>query len=102
VGRLRRFWIALGRVLETEDDELAYAYYAANHRQDGPYDHKRYNQAYARRAYRFYRYGHIERATAMVFKAVGLKPHSWFNRSLARVSYWAMRRRLRRLEAQGT
>jgi hypothetical protein len=30
VGRLRRLMVALGRIHETEDDELAYAYYAAN------------------------------------------------------------------------
>ena len=30
IGRLGRLRIALGRVAESEDDELAYAYYAAN------------------------------------------------------------------------
>lgn len=101
ISRWRRFWVALGRAFETEDDELAYAYYAANHAQDGPYEHKRYNRAYARRAYRFYRYGHVERAAAMAFKAIGLKPHGRLNRGLAWISYRFLRFRARRLEAMG-
>ena len=33
--------IGWGRIAESEDDELAYAYYAANEPQDVPYDRKR-------------------------------------------------------------
>ena len=40
VGRLRRFWVALTRATEMEDDELAYAYYAANRRGSAEYDRK--------------------------------------------------------------
>jgi hypothetical protein len=65
-GRLR---VAATRIAESEDDELAYAYYAAN---EGmvPYQRKRYNNAYVRRAYRVYRAHHIDRGMAMIFKAV--------------------------------
>src|SRR5262249_14004858 len=62
-GRLR---IAAARVAESEDDELAYAYYAANETA-APYHRKRYNNAYARRAYRVYRAHHVERGMAMIF-----------------------------------
>ena len=31
IGRFGRLRVALSRIDETEDDELAYAYYAANH-----------------------------------------------------------------------
>ena len=55
-----RLRIAVGRIAETDDDELAYAYYAANER-TAPYDRRRYSKAYARRAYAVYRPHHIER-----------------------------------------
>ena len=51
------FWGRLGIALtasETEDDELAYAYYAANHA-DLPYDRQRWTRAYVGRAYAVYR-----------------------------------------------
>jgi rubrerythrin len=93
-GRLR---VAAGRVAESEDDELAYAYYAAN---EGavPYQRKRYNNAYVRRAYRVYRAHHVERGMAMVFKAVGLTPNGRLSRATSRLAWWVMRRRAERLE----
>lgn len=98
VGVWKRLKVALGRAAETEDDELAYAYYAANHRADGPYHRRTYVERYARRAFCHYRYGHVERAFAMVFKAVGLKPHGWLNRIVAAAAHRAMRWRIRRFE----
>ncbi|HKX11245.1 MAG TPA: ferritin-like domain-containing protein [Stellaceae bacterium] len=93
-GRLR---VAVGRVAESEDDELAYAYYAAN---EGavPYQRKRYNNAYARRAYRVYRAHHIERGMAMIFKTVGLTPNGRLNRLASRFAWWVMCRRIDALE----
>src|SRR5689334_18809140 len=93
-GRLR---VAAGRVAESEDDELAYAYYAAN---EGavPYQRKRYNKAYARRAYRVYRAHHIERGMAMIFKAVGLTPNGQLSRLASRFAWWVMCRRVDALE----
>src|SRR5712692_10864056 len=74
LGRLARLRVALGRVAESEDDELAYAYYAANESRL-PYDRRRYSRAYARRAYRLYRPHHVARGVAMLLKAVGLTPN---------------------------
>jgi rubrerythrin len=98
VGFWKRVRVALARAAESEDDELAYAYYAANHRQDGPYDRQTYVERYARRTFRYYRYGHVERGFAMVFKAVGLKPHGWLNRVVAIVALRVLRWRIRRFE----
>ena len=67
--------MALSRIGESEDDELAYAYYAANGG-DAAYDRRRWSRAYMRRAYRYYRPPHLRRAVAMAFKAAGLKPQS--------------------------
>jgi rubrerythrin len=89
-GRLR---IAAGRIAESEDDELAYAYYAANENQR-PYDRRRCVAAYARRAYAVYRPHHVERGIAMIFKAIGLKPHGRLNLIAARLAWWGMQRRV--------
>src|SRR5437870_2871354 len=74
IGRLKRLRVALGRVAESDDDELAYAYYAANET-ELPYDRRIYSRAYARRAFALYRPHHIERGVAMLLKAVGLTPN---------------------------
>jgi rubrerythrin len=97
VGLWHRLKVAAGRIAESEDDELAYAYYAANETA-APYQRKRYNNAYARRAYRVYRAHHVERGMAMIFKTVGLTPNGRLNRVAARLAWWMMRRRIQSLE----
>ncbi|HEX7969391.1 MAG TPA: ferritin-like domain-containing protein [Stellaceae bacterium] len=97
IGFWRRLRVAAGRVAEAEDDELAYAYYAANE-VAAPYDRRRFAAAYARRAYAVYRRHHVERGIAMIFKAVGLKPHGRLNLWAARLAWWGMCRRAGRLE----
>ena len=96
LSRWQRFKIALARVAETDDDELSYAYYAANHRADGPYDRETYNKLYVARAYNIYQFRHIEQAAAMAFKAVGLKPHGWLCMTFAKLSFRFMKFRVRR------
>ena len=96
VGRWRRLAVALGRVGESEDDELAYAYYAANETA-APYERRRYARAYARGAYAVYRRHHVERGMAMLFKAVGLTPQTRLNRWTARLAWWGLQRRAARL-----
>lgn len=91
-----RLKVALGRIVESEDDELAYAYYAANG-ETGPYERKRWNQEYAARAYAIYRRPHIDRGMAMILKAVGLNPTGWLHRVVSAVAWAFMRRRARSL-----
>jgi len=88
----RRLRIAFGRIAESTDDELAYAYYAANE-SVAPYDRRRCANAYARRAYPVYRPHHVERGMAMVLKAVGLTPNGRLGRMAARGAWWLMRLR---------
>mgnify|MGYP001242771738 CR=1 FL=1 len=76
IGVFKRLRIALGRVTESEDDELASAYHTTNEPPDLPYDHTRCIAAYMARAMRNYRPHHLRRVTGMVFKTVGLKPHT--------------------------
>jgi hypothetical protein len=96
IGRLGRLRIALGRVAESEDDELAYAYYAANEA-ERPYDRRLYNRAYARHAYALYRPHHVERGVAMLLKAAGLTPNGRFGILASRLAWRAMRHRAARL-----
>ncbi|HEY8874409.1 MAG TPA: ferritin-like domain-containing protein [Stellaceae bacterium] len=96
IGRLARVRIALGRVAESEDDELAYAYYAAN-AGNLAYDRRHYTRAYARRAYALYRPHHVERGVAMLLKAVGLTPNGRLSLVASRLLWRAMRYRAARL-----
>ena len=91
-----RLKIALGRIMETEDDELAYAYFSANGGV-GTYDRKTCTQAYFKRAAALYRPRHLERAMAMIFKAVGLNPTGRLSRTVTRGATWFMERRTQRL-----
>jgi len=94
----QRLKVTLGRIGESEDDELAYAYFAANHPGE-TYDHKRFTRAYARRAYAVYRRHHVERGIAMVLKATGLTPNGRLSRWLTALACWFMQVRVRRLIA---
>lgn len=71
---LDRVRIGLGRIGETEDDELAFAYHCASGAPGESYDRKTALAAYMARAMANYRYGHMQRATGMILKAVGLPP----------------------------
>ena len=101
LSRWSRLRIGWGRLRESEDDELAYAYYAANEPDGTPYDRKRAQQAYARRAYPLYRPSHVQRAMAMMLKAVGLEPQGWLNALMTRVALWFLRSRAAKYSAQG-
>jgi hypothetical protein len=74
----RRLLIAAGRVNESDDDELAYAYYSANvpknQECEVPYRRAQFARAYNARAMALYRRRHIEKLVQMVAKAVGANP----------------------------
>jgi hypothetical protein len=96
LGRVARLRIALGRVAEAEDDELAYAYYAANEA-SGPYDRRRHSCAYAGRAFVLYRPHHVARGVAMLLKTVGLKPNGRLSLVASRLAWRALRWRIGRI-----
>jgi rubrerythrin len=98
VGLWQRLRIALGRIAEAEDDELAYAYYAANE-PVGPYARRHHGRAYARRALALYQQHHVRHMVAMVFKAVGLAPRSRLARATNRLAWRAVRYRATRVAA---
>ncbi len=85
-SRLRRAWVAVGRFLEIGDDELPFAYHCGNE-QGTAYDRRRAAAAYAGRAFRCYRRGHVERAVGMILKAVGLDPQGRISRLLTAIAW---------------
>jgi hypothetical protein len=100
IGVLRRLRIALGRIGESEDDELAFAYHCGNEPETAEYQHARCSAAYMARAIGFYRFHHIERGTGMVLKAVGLPPRGRLSDVAARLAWRLLRRRQHRFHQQ--
>lgn len=100
VSRLRRAMVAISRAGETEDGELAYAYYAANAGSE-PYNRRRNNRAYARRAYGVYRPHHIRKGIAMLLKAAGFEPYGRINRVMTPIAWRFVRTRQQLLARSG-
>ena len=96
IGLWRRLRIALGRMAEAQDDELAYAYYAANETVCR-YERRRYSRAYARRALALYRAPHIAHAVKLFCKAVGLPATGPLARLASSLAWAALRHRAARL-----
>jgi rubrerythrin len=92
LGFFRRLGVALGRIAESEDDELAYAWFAANGG-DRPYDRRRDSRTYERHALACYTPEVIRRAVAMIFNAVGLHAHGLSGRAATAVTWRALRLR---------
>jgi rubrerythrin len=86
---LQRLRVAAGRIGESEDDELAFAYHCGNEAPDTAYAHDRCIAAYMGRAMGYYRFRHIERGMGMVFKSVGLEPRGRLS-SLAARGAWRL------------
>jgi hypothetical protein len=86
IGFWRRLRVAAERIVESQDDELAYAYYAANEAMR-PYERRRCSRAYAARAYRVCREQHVAHGVALIFKAVGRDPHGLLARTASRLAW---------------
>jgi rubrerythrin len=91
LGRWGRLRVGLGRIVESTDDELAYAFYAANAPVGVAYERRRWGHAYARRAYGYYRAHHVERGVGMALKAVGLKANGRLHRAAWPLAHRFMR-----------
>jgi rubrerythrin len=98
LGVIDRLRIALGRITETEDDELAFAFHCANSPRGADYRHDESMAGYLARAIAYYRPHHVQRGTGMILKAVGLPPRGRFSDLAARGGYALMQRRRRKME----
>ncbi|HYM30261.1 MAG TPA: ferritin-like domain-containing protein [Candidatus Cybelea sp.] len=97
LGLGARLMVALSRLNEAEDDELASAYYAANCPNE-PYDRARHAAAYSMRAMPLYRFGHVQRGIGMVLKACDLNPQGRLSHYAARLAWSLMRRKIAKAE----
>jgi hypothetical protein len=81
LGFFRKLWIAVGRVRESDDDELAFAYYCANVKPEEeaakPYDRRTYSRLSSANGAAIYHRKHIQKLVQMVVKAIGADPHGW-------------------------
>ena len=77
----KKLWIALGRVRESDDDELAYSFYCANVPPEKeaitPYNRKKYSKLAGQASMAIYHRKHIDKLVQMVIKALGANPHGW-------------------------
>jgi rubrerythrin len=96
LSRIERLKVGLSRIWESEDDELAFAYFAANAPANAVYDRKTYSTAYMVRAYPLYRSDHIERMVAMVFRACGIVLSSFWRRCVKHIAHAMMTVKLKR------
>ncbi len=96
LSMLTRLRIAAGRITESEDDELAYAFHCGNEPESLAYAHDRCIAAYMGRAIGFYRLRHIERSMGMVLKSVGLPPRGRLSVLGTKLAWTLLQRRRRK------
>ncbi|MBN8521715.1 MAG: ferritin-like domain-containing protein [Alphaproteobacteria bacterium] len=92
MGKMGRLKVALSRIAESEDDELSYAFFAANANDNDVYDRATWNREYMRRAYGYYKKPQVERAVSMVFKACGFDPKGLAGKGASKAAWWLIRR----------
>ncbi|MBV9747430.1 MAG: ferritin-like domain-containing protein [Acetobacteraceae bacterium] len=106
ISLVQRLRIAAGRITESEDDELAYAYHCGNEPESLAYQHERCIAGYMGQAMGYYRFRHIERGMGMILKSVGLPPRGRLSDAGARLAWGLMQRRRRKfaqvLQAQAS
>ncbi|MFT8243019.1 acyl-ACP desaturase [Roseomonas sp. BN140053] len=96
----KRLRVAAGRIGESEDDELAFAFHCGNEPESMPYSHDRCIAGYMGRAMGFYRFRHIERGMGMVFKSIGLEPRGRISDLAARGAWRLLQWRRNRYAQQ--
>jgi hypothetical protein len=94
-GRWARLRVALGRVGETDDDELAYAYHSAveAQRPGAVYDRNRCGAAYQRLAMSMYGLTHVRTLVGMIAMALDMKGTTRMVRAVGWLGWWWLRLR---------
>lgn len=91
--RWRKLWVAVTRVKESDDDELACAYYCGNipaeREAELPYKRRTYARAYHAKAMTLYRRHHIDKLVKMVVKPTGFDPSGRMS-GLAGAALWRL------------
>ena len=94
----RRLYVAIGRLIEGEDDELAFAFHCGTGT-TANYDRKKAFRGYCRNVLPLYQRHHVQRGFSMVLKATGIKPRGLIGRSATALVWWLFRRRARAFAA---
>lgn len=87
---VEKLCVAFSRIAETEDDELATAYWAAN-RPGEVFDRRSNSVSYAHATLKFYQSKHIAHGIEMIFGALDLNPSGilgWFAVRAAGAFIW--------------
>jgi rubrerythrin len=91
----KKLMVAIGRINESDDDELSYAYYCANVRREDEASTPYVREVFSRKSYstglRIYRRRHVQKLVQMVAKAVGADPQGRIAK-LAAALLWRMMR----------
>jgi rubrerythrin len=98
LGFWKKLMIAIGRVRESDDDELAYAYYCANVPAEKelvtPYKRKTYSKLSSTASMTVYHRKHIDKLVQMVVKAMGANPHGWLANLMGAVLWRRMQAKI--------
>ena len=104
LGLASRLRVALGRIGESEDDELACVHRCENAPESQACRHQHCTAAPVPSAIALCRYRHTERGTGMRLKSVGLPPRGRFSVGACKVGWkllqWPQRRFEHQLSAQ--
>jgi hypothetical protein len=87
----RKLIVALTRVNESDDDELAYAFYAANIPPSEPYKREEYARAYYAKSLTLYRRHHVRKLVQMIAKTIGADPNGRLTQAAGAVAWRALR-----------
>ena len=101
MSRIQRLKVALSRIAESEDDELSYAFFAANANDNEQYERKVWSREYMKRAYSYYQAPQVDRAVAMVFKACGFDPKGLAGKGVSKIAWWLIQKNVKNAESIG-
>ncbi len=94
----KKLRIAVERVRESDDDELAFSFYCANVLPEKerlkPYNRKTYTRLASQASMSVYDRHHIQKLVQMVTKAVGADPHGWLANMASAVLWRRMSARM--------
>lgn len=94
ISKLQRLKIAITRLQESSDDELAYAYYIAHDpEQMMSYDRQACLSQYFHHIQQIYRPLHIQKMTKMIFKAAGMRPYPPVQRLTNGIAWFILQKR---------
>jgi hypothetical protein len=91
----RKLWVAMTRINESDDDELAFAYYCGNvareRQKELPYRRAEYSRTHHAQCLPLYRRHHVDKMVKMVLKPAGVNPggtvSSWASAAVWRVMH---------------